>query len=230
MTLSILLAEDEDQLARVYTAALEHKGYQVVRVSNGQEAIDQSKEQVFDVMILDIMMPVKNGLEALAEIRSSGDKTHVVMLTAMSGLDDKVTGLETGADDYLTKPISLKELLARMASLERRLDSFTDKVLNLGNIILNTSQQELATSNTIRLSNKESQLMAFFMLNHGKELRTKDIFQHLWAKDKDPEIDEGYVYIYVSYLRQKLKAIGANLEIIGDENQSYHLIIREEVE
>lgn len=72
--------------------------------------------------------------------------------------------------------------------------------------------------------------MAFFMLNHGKELRTKDIFQHLWAKDKDPEIDEGYVYIYVSYLRQKLKAIGANLEIIGDENQSYHLRIREEVE
>lgn len=224
MSLSILLAEDEEQLSRVYTAALEHQGYRVDQVYNGQDAVKKASDNVYDVFILDIMMPVKTGLEALREIRANGDSTHAIMLTAMSEIEDKVTGLEAGADDYLTKPISLKELLARMASLERRLDSFTDKILTLGSVKLDIAQQEMAASNSIRLAGKESKLMAFFMLNPNKSLSTREIFQHVWAKDDDPEIDEGYVFIYVSYLRQKLKSIKANLAILGKENGDFTLV------
>lgn len=224
MSLTILLAEDEEQLSRVYTAALKHQGYQVDQVYNGQDAIEKAHENAYDVFILDIMMPIKTGLEALREIRASGDYTHAIMLTAMSEIEDKVTGLEAGADDYLTKPISLKELLARLASLERRLDLFTDKVLTFGSVKLDLAQQEMVSGNSIRLAGKESKLMAFFMLNPNKSLSTKEIFQHVWAKDDDPEIDEGYVFIYISYLRQKLKSIKANLAILGEENGDFTLV------
>lgn len=224
MSLTILLAEDEEQLSRVYTAALKHQGYQVDQVYNGQDAIEKAHENAYDVFILDIMMPIKTGLEALREIRASGDHTYAIMLTAMSEIEDKVTGLEAGADDYLTKPISLKELLARLASLERRLDRFTDKVLTFGSVKLDLAQQEMVSGNSIRLAGKESKLMAFFMLNPNKSLSTKEIFQHVWAKDDDPEIDEGYVFIYISYLRQKLKSIKANLAILGEENGDFTLV------
>ncbi|PNM01035.1 DNA-binding response regulator [Streptococcus mutans] len=224
MSLTILLAEDEEQLSRVYTAALKHQGYQVDQVYNGQDAIEKAHENAYDVFILDIMMPIKTGLEALREIRASRDHTHAIMLTAMSEIEDKVTGLEAGADDYLTKPISLKELLARLASLERRLDRFTDKILTFGSVKLDLAQQEMVSGNSIRLAGKESKLMAFFMLNPNKSLSTKEIFQHVWAKDDDPEIDEGYVFIYISYLRQKLKSIKANLAILGEENGDFTLV------
>lgn len=224
MTLNILLAEDEEQLSRAYTAALKHQGYKVDSVYNGQDALEKAREKMYDVMILDIMMPVKTGLEALREIRAGGDRTHVIMLTAMSEIEDKVTGLEAGADDYLTKPISLKELLARLASLERRLDTFTEKILTLGGVSFNIAQQELTSVNTIRLAGKEAKLMEFFMLNPNKYLSTAEIFRHVWAKDEDPEIDEGYVFIYVSYLRQKLKAIKADLAILGEEDGEFRLV------
>lgn len=223
MVLKILLAEDEHALSRVYTAALQHQGYEVVAVANGQEAVDRSRKEAFDVFILDIMMPVKTGLEALAELRSAGNTSHILMLTAMSQLEDKITGLETGADDYLTKPISLKELLARLASLERRLGVFTENILTVGSVTLNVAQQELAVVNAVRLAGKEAKLMEFFMLNKGKDLSTLEIFNHIWAKDEDPDIDEGYVYIYISYLRQKLKALHADIEIIGDKGGVYKL-------
>ncbi len=121
----ILLAEDEEQLARVLKLAMEKAGYTVDQVADGQSAVDLAKENAYDVMILDIMMPVKTGLEALKEIRASGDRTYVMMLTAMAEVDDKVTGLDAGADDYMTKPFSLKELLARLRSLERRMTNWT---------------------------------------------------------------------------------------------------------
>lgn len=224
MVLKILLAEDEQALSRVYTAALQHQGYQVVAVSNGQEAIDMGRQESFDIFILDIMMPIKTGLEALAELRASGDTSYIIMLTAMGELEDKITGLETGADDYLTKPISLKELLARLASLERRLGVFTDNILTVGSVTLNVAQQELAVTNAIRLAGKEAKLMEFLMLNKAKELSTQEIFNHIWARDADSEIDEGYVYIYISYLRQKLRAIHADIVIVGEEGGSYRLV------
>ncbi len=223
--MKILVAEDEIQMNRVLTTALTHEGYDVDSVYDGQAAIDMANENAYDVMVMDIMMPVKSGIEAVQEIRQTGNQSHIIMLTAMAEVDDRVTGLDAGADDYLTKPFSLKELLARLRSMSRRLDTnFTSNILTVGTVTLNVGEQELVSQNTIRLAVKESKMLEFFMLNVGKKLSTDQIFNHVWANDKDdPEIDNGYVFIYVSYLRQKLKSIGANVVIEGEEMGDYEL-------
>ncbi|MGT2928771.1 response regulator transcription factor [Streptococcus dentasini] len=223
MPMHILLAEDEEQLARVYQAALEHQGYQVDHAANGQIAVNLAREKAYDVMVLDIMMPVKTGLEALKEMRESGNRTPVIMLTAMSEINDRVTGLDAGADEYLTKPISLKELLARLRSMERRLDTYTAKVLEVGSVTLNIAEQELTAANSVRLASKEAKLMEFLMLNVGKRLSIQEIFQQVWGKDDADQVTEDYVYVYISYLRQKLKAIKADLEILGEPEGGFEL-------
>lgn len=222
--MKILLAEDEQQLSRVLETAMTHEGYQVDTAFDGQEAVDLAKENAYDLMILDIMMPVKTGIEALKEIRQSGNTTHVIMLTAMSEVDDKVTGLDAGADDYLTKPFSLKELLARLRSMSRRVATFTPNLLQIGQTSLNVGEHELISSNSIRLAGKESRMMEFLMLNAQKSLSTQEIFRHVWSKDEDEDLDEGFVWIYISYLRQKLKAIHADLAILGEEGGSFTLV------
>lgn len=222
--MKILLAEDEQQLSRVLETAMTHEGYQVDTAFDGQEAVDLAKENAYDLMILDIMMPVKTGIEALKEIRQSGNTTHVIMLTAMSEVDDKVTGLDAGADDYLTKPFSLKELLARLRSMSRRVATFTPNLLQIGQTSLNVGEHELISSNSIRLAGKESKMMEFLMLNAQKSLSTQEIFRHVWSKDEDEDLDEGFVWIYISYLRQKLKAIHADLAILGEEGGSFTLV------
>lgn len=223
--MKILVAEDEIQMNRVLTTALIHEGYDVDSVYDGQAAIDMANKNTYDVMVMDIMMPVKSGIEAVQEIRQTGNQSHIIMLTAMAEVDDRVTGLDAGADDYLTKPFSLKELLARLRSMSRRVDTnFTSNILTVGTVTLNVGEQELVSQNTIRLAGKESKMLEFFMLNAGKKLSTDQIFNHVWANDKDdPEIDNGYVFIYVSYLRQKLKSIGANVVIEGEEMGGYEL-------
>ena len=223
--MKILVAEDEIQMNRVLTTALTHEGYDVDSVYDGQAAIDMANENAYDVMVMDIMMPVTSGIEAVQEIRQTGNQSHIIMLTAMAEVDDRVTGLDAGADDYLTKPFSLKELLARLRSMSRRVDTnFTSNILTVGTVTLNVGEQELVSQNTIRLAGKESKMLEFFMLNAGKKLSTDQIFNHVWANDKDdPEIDNGYVFIYVSYLRQKLKSIGANVVIEGEEMGGYEL-------
>lgn len=225
--MKILLAEDEQQLSRVLETAMTHEGYQVDVAFDGQEAVDLAKENAYDLMILDIMMPVKTGIEALKEIRQTGNTTHVIMLTAMSEVDDKVTGLDAGADDYLTKPFSLKELLARLRSMSRRVATFTPNLLQIGQTSLNVGEHELISSNSIRLAGKESKMMEFLMLNAQKSLSTQEIFRHVWSKDEDEDLDEGFVWIYISYLRQKLKAIHADLAILGEEGGSFTLVLLE---
>ncbi|WP_295505998.1 response regulator transcription factor [uncultured Streptococcus sp.] len=225
--MKILLAEDEQQLSRVLETAMTHEGYQVDTAFDGQEAVDLAKENAYDLMILDIMMPVKTGIEALKEIRQTGNTTHVIMLTAMSEVDDKVTGLDAGADDYLTKPFSLKELLARLRSMSRRVATFTPNLLQIGQTSLNVGEHELISSNSIRLAGKESRMMEFLMLNAQKSLSTQEIFHHVWSKDEDEDLDEGFVWIYISYLRQKLKAIHADLAILGEEGGSFTLVLLE---
>ena len=222
--MKILLAEDEQQLSRVLETAMTHEGYQVDTAFDGQEAVDLAKENAYDLMILDIMMPVKTGIEALKEIRQTGNTTHVIMLTAMSEVDDKVTGLDAGADDYLTKPFSLKEHLARLRSMSRRVATFTPNLLQIGQTSLNVGEHELISSNSIRLAGKESKMMEFLMLNAQKSLSTQEIFRHVWSKDEDEDLDEGFVWIYISYLRQKLKAIHADLAILGEEGGSFTLV------
>lgn len=220
--MKILVAEDELQLLRVLTVAMEHAGYDVDPVDNGLKAVEHAKENSYDVIMLDIMMPVMDGITALKKIRESGDKTYILMLTAKAEVDDRVTGLDSGADDYLTKPFSLKELLARLRSKERREDDFTPNKLELGDVTLNVSKQELVSHNSIRLSGTETQLMNYFLLNQNKELSTEELLNHVWKNDIDANAD--VVWIYVSYLRQKLQSIQSSVRIEGDKGGSYKLV------
>lgn len=219
----ILLAEDEAALSKAYAQVLIMQGYEVEPVYDGEAALEAANSGTYDLMIFDVMMPKMSGLEVLRALREAGNTTYVIMLTAMSELDDKIEGLESGADEYLTKPIPLKELVARVRSLERRIDTnYNENVLTFGSVKLNVSQQELSAKNSIILAGKETKLMEVLMLNKNKKLSTEYIYNHVWSKDDDS--DTGYVWIYISYLKQKLKAINANVDILGEENREFELV------
>ena len=219
----ILLAEDEAALSKAYAQVLIMQGYEVEPVYDGKAALEAANGGTYDLMIFDVMMPKMSGLEVLKALREAGNTTYVIMLTAMSELDDKIEGLEMGADEYLTKPIPLKELAARVRSLERRIDTnYNENVLTFGSVKLNVSQQELSAKNSIILAGKETKLMEVLMLNKNKKLSTEYIYNHVWSKDDDS--DTGYVWIYISYLKQKLKAINANVDILGEENREFELV------
>ncbi len=211
----ILVAEDEQQLSHVLSSAMTASGYQVDIATNGQEAIEQAKENAYDVIILDIMMPVKSGLEALREIRATGNRTYIMMLTAMGEEDDKVTGLDAGADDYLTKPFSLKELLARLRSRQRRDDSYQVDVLEFGDLTLNGNDQSLESRNSISLTNRENRLLQYFILNANKELSVNELINHVW--DENETADQEDLWINICYLRQKLQAIQSQVTISGEK-------------
>ena len=211
----ILVAEDEQQLSHVLSSAMTASGYQVDIANNGQEAVEQAKENAYDVIILDIMIPVKSGLEALKEIRATGNRTYILMLTAMGEEDDKVTGLDAGADDYLTKPFSLKELLARLRSRQRRDDSYQVDVLEFGDLTLNGNDQSLESHNSISLTNRENRLLQYFFLNANKELSANELINHVW--DENETADQEDLWINICYLRQKLQAIQSQVTISGEK-------------
>lgn len=219
--MKVLLAEDEMELAKAESAILIMNHYEVDNAYDGFEAEEMILHKPYDVIVLDIMMPRRDGIEVLKEIRKAGCTTPVIMLTAKAEVDDRITGLDAGADDYLTKPFSMKELLARIRSQTRRSSTFTPSVLHDGNLELDVSEQMLKAKNTIRLSARETKLLQYLMQNESRELSTQDILSHVWSdeKDADPEA----VYFYVSYLREKLKAVGSDVEISGERNGSYHL-------
>ncbi|MDR7662875.1 response regulator transcription factor [Limosilactobacillus fermentum] len=219
--MNILLAEDEKQLSRALVTAMQATSYHVDPAYNGQEAVDLAGQRAYDVIILDIMMPKLNGIEALKQLRQTGNKTYVIMLTAMAEIDDKVTGLDAGADDYLTKPFSLKELLARLRSLERRSEDYQEDVLNFADITLDNDEQRLESHNSISLSGKETKLLAYLMKNPGKAIESSILLDQGW--DKDDEADETDLWIYISYLRQKLQAVNAHVTIVGEKGGPFTL-------
>ncbi|MEK1481938.1 response regulator transcription factor [Limosilactobacillus fermentum] len=219
--MNILLAEDAKQLSRALVTAMQATGYHVDPAYNGQEAVDLAGQRAYDVIILDIMMPKLNGIEALKQLRQTGNKTYVIMLTAMAEIDDKVTGLDAGADDYLTKPFSLKELLARLRSLERRSEDYQEDVLNFADITLDNDEQRLESHNSISLSGKETKLLAYLMKNPGKAIESSILLDQGW--DKDDEADETDLWIYISYLRQKLQAVNAHVTIVGEKGGPFTL-------
>ena len=202
-------------MADVLLAIFKHQGFEADWAENGAIAVDLAQKKNYDCMIFDIMMPVKDGITALKELREAGDVTPVIMLTAKSEVDDRITGLDSGADDYLTKPFAIGELLARIRSLTRRNQDFTPPILSAGSTSLDTEEQELSAHNSIRLSGKETKLMKLFMLNENKELSTSYLFQKIWSGEEG--VDESVVWIYISYLREKLSAINSDLSIFGEE-------------
>ena len=217
----ILLAEDEHELSRALVAVLEHNNYEVTAVYNGEDAVYAAKVSAYDCFIFDIMMPVKDGITALTEIRQAGDVTPALFLTAKSETNDKITGLDAGADDYLTKPFSMAELLARLRSLTRRRAVYQSPDIQFGNVTLNMDNQEIKSGNSIRLSNKEAHLLELFMRNPNKEISTESLFNHLWKDEANANLN--VVWLYISYLKSKLSAIDANIIINGEEGGDFSL-------
>lgn len=219
--LKLLLAEDTPDLNRALTAVLRHEEYDVDAVFDGEEALVRLQAGAYDAVILDIMMPKRDGLEVLTEMRNAGNTAPVLLLTAKAEIDDRVTGLDAGADDYLTKPFAMKELLARIRSLTRRHTQYSGGELRLGNITLNAERFELRAENAVRLSIKEFELMQLLMKNIGRPLETDFILQHVWSGDENA--GEDTVWLYISYLRNKLVSIAAQVTIEGLPGGSFTL-------
>lgn len=218
----LLLAEDEQDLSKALCAILKHNNYSVDAVFNGQDALDYGLCENYDGIILDIMMPKKNGIEVLTELRKSGVDTPVLILTAKSEVDDKILGLDSGADDYLTKPFAMGELLARIRALTRRKADFTPNLLTSGNLSLNRESFELSVEEeSIRLGNKEFQMMEMLMSNPGRLISTEQFMERIWGYETEAEIN--VVWVYISYLRKKLASLKANLEIKAVRGVGYTL-------
>ena len=220
----ILLAEDERDLADALEAMLKHNNYSVDTVDNGQDALDYLMLDDYDGAILDVMMPKMGGVTVVQKLRENKKSTPVLLLTAKSEIEDKVYGLDSGADDYLTKPFVIKELLARVRSMTRRQTTFTSNVLELGNVSLSKYTFELSTEkDKVRLSNKEYQMMEMLMRNPGNVIQTEQFLERIWGYDSDSEIN--VVWVNISYLRKKLKALDANVQIKATRNVGYTLEI-----
>ena len=220
--MKILLAEDTRDMNRAISTILTLEKYDVESVFDGAEALERLKKDSFDGIILDIMMPKMDGLQVLKAIRSSGILTPVLLLTAKAEVDDRVTGLDAGADDYLTKPFAMKELLARVRSMTRRHTEYSGRELKYGDIVLNAANFELAGINSVRLSIKEFELMQTLMLNAERPLDTRYILEHVWANE--PEARPDTVWLYISYLKGKLRSVDSRLSIEGERGGSFRLI------
>ncbi|MDO5690765.1 MAG: response regulator transcription factor [Tissierellia bacterium] len=218
----LLLCEDEIELASALAVILKHNNYSVDMVHDGQAALDYLDAENYDGVILDIMMPKVDGITVLRRTRERGNQIPILMLTAKSELDDKILGLDGGADDYLTKPFETKELLARIRAMTRRQAEFTNTILSLGNISLDRATYELKSpTGVFRLANKEFQMLEMLM-THPKHLISAERFmEKIWGYDSEAEIN--VVWVYISYLRKKLTAIGADVQIKATRSVGYSL-------
>lgn len=220
--MKLLLAEDERELSHALVAILKHNNYSVNAVYDGEEALNFGLYDSYDGIILDIMMPKINGIDVLKKLRSKGINTPVLLLTARSDIEDKITGLDAGADDYLTKPFAMGELLARIRAMTRRKSEYAPYDLTLGNITLNRSNYELAgPEDSCRLGNKEFQMMEILLVNHNSLISTERLMEKIWGYDSEAEIN--VVWVYISNLRKKLVAVGADVEIRAARGLGYTL-------
>ena len=220
--MKILLAEDTRDLNRVETVALEHEGFDVDSVFDGVEALEKMSENGYDAIVLDIMMPKKDGLEVLTEMRARNIVTPTLMLTAKTEIDDRVAGLDAGADDYLTKPFAMKEFLARVRAMTRRKTVYAARKLKFGDFSLDSENFELACENSMRLSVKEFELLQTLVLNSDHDVDTDYLLEHVW--EGVDNADGETVWLYISYLRGKLKSIASNVLIEGERDGNYRLV------
>ena len=217
----ILLAEDEKPLAKAIVKIFEKNKYSADAAYDGEEAIAYLETGNYDVAVLDIMMPKTDGITVLKKIRAAGNTIPVIMLTAKSEIEDRVLGLDSGANDYLPKPFDSRELLARIRAVTRS-KTETDTKLRLGNVSLDKATFELSSvSGKYRLTNKEYQLLEMFMSAPKRVFSTEQIMEKVWGYDSEAEIN--VVWVYVSYLRKKLAAIGSDIKIKASRNAGYYL-------
>ncbi|MGM9663567.1 MAG: response regulator transcription factor [Eubacteriales bacterium] len=218
----LLLAEDEKALSGALCTILRHNNYSVDAVYNGADAIDYLETGLYDGAVLDIMMPKADGLTVLRTIRAKGNNIPVLLLTAKSETDDKVLGLDCGADDYLTKPFNTKELLARIRAMLRRQAGIADNELSFGDIRLDRISFELISPNKrLLLTSKEFQIMEMLMKNPGQLISPELIMDKVWGYESETEIN--VVWTYISYLRKKLKLLGSSVSIKAARNIGYTL-------
>lgn len=218
----ILLVEDEKELSNALTAILKHSNYSVDAVYDGEDALYYLETQNYDAVILDVMIPKIDGIQVLKTIRQSQNHVPVLMLTAKSEIDDRVVGLDAGADDYLTKPFATKELLARLRSVTRRQGELTDSIITVGNISLNRTTFELSSKyGSFRLANKEFQVLEMLMTNNGQLISTEKFMDRIWGYESEAEIN--VVWVHISYLRKKLTVLKANIAIKANRNMGYSL-------
>lgn len=223
--MKILLAEDERDLSNAITRVLKFNKYDVVQAYDGKQALEFIDYESYDAIILDVMMPKMNGFEVVKTIRNQGNKTPVLILTAKSEIDDKVSGLDNGADDYLTKPFQVKELLARLRAIIRRNGDFKE-AYSVGNTTLDHDTFELVAQTSCRLTNTEYKLMEYLIRNQNVLLSTEKIMEEVWDFDNDCEIN--VVWAYISNLRKKLEQVGSEYTIKAMRGVGYKLTKKEE--
>ena len=218
----ILLAEDERSLSRALVALLERSNYSADAVYDGEEALAYLEGGNYDALILDIMMPKVDGLTVLRRLREKGNPIPVLLLTAKSEVSDKVLGLDTGANDYLTKPFSTQELMARIRAMTRTQTGQVSSRITFGNITLDQATFELSSpTGSFRLANKEYQMMELLMCNPRQLIPTERFLERIWGYDSDVELN--VVWVYISYLRKKLTALHADIQIKVTRNAGYSL-------
>lgn len=216
--MKVLLADDEEELTRAVGAILSFNDYEVEIVNNGEDAFKKAIENNYDVIVLDVMMPKKSGIEVTQELREKNVDTPILMLTAKAEVEDKVEGLDKGANDYLTKPFEKEELLARLRALIRN-DKNKIRKIKIGNVTLNKEENQLYTEKaSFHLNSKETQLMEFLIGNQERIIPTEDLKNKVWGESEE---DYSVVEMYMSYLQNKFEALGANVKII--ENNGYSL-------
>lgn len=217
----LLLAEDEKELSDALVTVLKFNHYSVDAVYDGEEALQYLETENYDGVILDIMMPKLDGIQVLMQVRSKGNQVPILMLTAKAEVDDKVLGLDRGANDYLTKPFAMKELLARIRAMTRQ-KAEPDNKLRFGNISLDRGSFELkGPGGSFQLANKEYQMLELLMANAGQVIPTDRFLEKIWGYDSEAEAQ--VVWVYLSYLRKKLTAVKADVKIKARRNAGYVL-------
>ena len=222
--MKILLVEDEKRMAQALCEILRLENYEVEHFANGMEGLLALENDIYDMAILDVMLPEMNGFDIARSARKKGITTPILMLTAKAELDDKVTGLDSGADDYLTKPFMTKELLARIRALTRRALGTNDGMLSFGDITLDTNTLSLTcTGNgqSVRLGEKEYKIMEYLISNKGQILTREQLALKIWGMESDAEYNN--VEVYMSFTRKKLKFLNAKTEIKAVRGVGYEL-------
>lgn len=218
----LLLVEDEKRMAQALCELLRLEKYEVDHCDDGLDGLYAAQTGAYDLIILDVMLPGKNGFDIAKEVRSAGIGTPILMLTAKSDLDDKVTGLDCGADDYLTKPFMTKELLARLRALGRRNINTSEGTLSFGDIVLNKDTAMLGCGeNSVRLSEKEAHILEYLIVNQGQILTREQLAVKIWGYDSDSEYNN--VEVYMSFTRKKLNFVKSKAEIKAVRGIGYQL-------
>lgn len=222
--MKLLYAEDERALSDAVTDILRYHNYIVDAVYDGADAYDYALDGEYDGIILDIMMPKKDGIEVLSALRKKGCTTPILLLSAKTQVEDRIRGLDAGADDYLPKPFDTGELLARVRAMLRRRDDFHPDLLSFGDLILNVSASTLSCRGMdFDLPKQEYRVMEQLMLNHTIYMSTDDLLLKAWGRDTETDINS--VWLYISYLRKRLTAMNSSVEIVSRRNIGYRLEI-----